>query len=722
MANRRNILIGCLLGLLAALAALSLNATPVLERFENYTWDLRVRALAEPADVPVKLIVLDQQSLDWGERSRMKFPWPRDVYENYLLSFCRRAGVKAVAFDMYMTEADALDKAADDELAAGIARTPRFVGAVVTSSKVGEVERWPAEAPPSPFRVENLDLWLSERPDAEIAVARATFSTEVITRATKALGHVRGAIDIDNVIRRCYPVQTFDGQVIPMLGVSPFAMTAAEPGADAAPGKPPAMRMEGDALVIGDRRIVLDRGGRAILNFYRPRSDTIYSFEAYSVGDVMASEDAIQNGEKPKLPPEIFKDCYVIFGFSAPGLYDIQPTPFSKETKATPGVEIHATMLANLITGQLMAPAAPLTVTVFTLLWSALVGALTARGGKAWWLAIVSLVAVTVPVALGVVGYRSLVWWPIMSPLLASGLAVTAGIVYIYNTEARKRRYIHAAFGRYLSPKVVDQLVANPKLLDLGGIDKELSIFFSDMEHFSKISEVLGARRVTTLLNVVLSEISQVIRDEDGTLDKYVGDAVVAFWNAPTDQPDHAVRAVRAALRCQRRMKEREAEFRELAGGHTVRIRIGLHIGEVVVGNLGSKYLMNYSMMGDAANLASRLEGANKAFGTMILCSHELWSKTGDQFFGRQLGTVTVVGRDTPVQIIEPLGEVGDALPPGLSRFARALALSHEGLIDEAIAVLQTLHDDPVAQAYVSYLRGLDPAMRWDGVWRLSAK
>ncbi len=715
MTNRRNILVGCLLGLISAALVLALDATVLLERFENYTWDLRVRAMAPPApDLPIKIIVLDQGSLDWGERNNLGWPWPRNMY-GMLLSYCRRAQVKAIAFDVFFTEDYKPDPPSDAEFAAEVARTPQYIGALPTTELGGGSAKWSPHAPPSPFRVEGLDIWLTAHPDSEVPASRAMFAIPQIARGTRVSGHVRSPKDqTDEVIRRAYPIQVFDGQIVPSLGIAPFLVFG-----DGASGGPATMSMDGDTLVMGEKRIELDDRGRSVLFNYRPRDGVEHAFEAFPVASIIDSELQIMEGKKPALPPEVFKDCYVFFGFTAPGLFDLRATPFSK---TTPGVELQVTLLANVMTGQMVAPAGRGGVLAFVLLWSMLCGVATARGGKAWWLAMIAAIAVAAPIVLGVVGYKALVWWPIMSPLMASTLSVTAGIVYIYTTEYRQRRYIHAAFGRYLSPKVVDRLVADPKLLDLGGIDKELSIFFSDMEHFSKISEELGARRVTILLNEVLSEISQVIRDEDGTLDKYVGDAVVAFWNAPTDQPDHAIRAVRAALRCQRRMKEREAEFRELSGGHTVRIRIGLHIGEVVVGNLGSKYLMNYSMMGDAANLASRLEGANKAFGTMILCSHELWSKTGDQFFGRQLGTVTVVGRDTPVQIIEPLGAVSDPLPAGLSRFARALALSHEGLIDEAIAVLQTLHDDAAAQAYVSYLRGLDPGMRWDGVWRLTAK
>jgi adenylate cyclase len=182
------------------------------------------------------------------------------------------------------------------------------------------------------------------------------------------------------------------------------------------------------------------------------------------------------------------------------------------------------------------------------------------------------------------------------------------------------------------------------------------------------------------------------------------------------------VRAIRAAIRIQRMLGEREEHYRVMAGGHPLRVRIGVNTGHVLVGNLGSNTRFDYSVLGDAANLASRLEGANKAFGTHILCSLDTWSRTQGRFHGRVLGRVMVVGRNTPVQIVEPLCFIEEPMPDKALLVAQAIAMCGEGQAHQAIAQLEQLADDPVAAAFVKYLKTLKPDQTLDGVWRLTSK
>lgn len=712
MSSLRTLIFGGLLGTAAAALALGLSALGAFDRFEGFTYDMRVRLLAPAVDVPVKIVVLDQGSLDAGEQNGWSWPWSREVYP-YLLSYCERAKVKAVAFDVYFTEHH-LDVPGDTEFADAVERTPNYIGALrtfVTHDKEDDSVTWPADAPPSPFKLEGLDAWLREHPAESIRATSAKFPYAELAKATRVYGHVRSAPEGDSVVRRVFPVQVFDGQAVPRLGVAAWLAAGS--------ASPPAMTIEGNTLHIGDRQVQLDRNGASLLHYYRQRAGSDYAFEVYSLADVLQSEFAIAEGQPPKLAPELFRDCYVLFGHSAPGLYDLKATPMHA---AMPGVELQATSLANLIRGDTMSHPPAAVVSLIAFAWSALAAAVVALGGKWWRLSITAAVALAVPILVGVLAYRAGYWWPIIMPLVAAAIAVTAGIVFIYTTESRQRRFIRNAFSRYLTSEVIDRLISNPDQLKLGGEERELTIFFSDVEAFSSICERLSPSSVTTLLNDLLSEISQIILSEGGTLDKYVGDAVVAFWNAPTDQPDHAVQAVRAALRCQRRLAERAEHFRALAGGHTVRVRIGINTGRVLVGNLGSHERFDYSVLGDAANLAARLEGANKAFGTHILVSLETWSRTRGQFQGRVLGRVMVVGRETPVQIVEPLCFANEPMPESAQKFIAAIAMVGEGRVEQAIAQLASLTDDPVAGAFVKYLSTLDPKQVLDGVWRLTSK
>ncbi|MGR9013932.1 MAG: adenylate/guanylate cyclase domain-containing protein, partial [Gammaproteobacteria bacterium] len=215
---------------------------------------------------------------------------------------------------------------------------------------------------------------------------------------------------------------------------------------------------------------------------------------------------------------------------------------------------------------------------------------------------------------------------------------------------SKQKQLVTAALTQYVSGKVVEQIMADPSRLQLGGERKTLSILFSDLEGFSRLAERMEPEPLTALLNDYLTDMSNIILDEGGTLDKYLGDGIVAFWNAPLDQPDHAASACRAALRCRQRLTERADYFTGRAGA-ALKARIGLHTGEVVVGNIGSKIRFDYSILGDAANLASRLESANKIFGTAIMVSEATWLQAGSDldFIGREIGTIKVAGRSSRV-------------------------------------------------------------------------
>jgi adenylate cyclase len=297
-----------------------------------------------------------------------------------------------------------------------------------------------------------------------------------------------------------------------------------------------------------------------------------------------------------------------------------------------------------------------------------------------------------------------------------------AALLVNYATEGRQRRFIKQAFNQYLHPVVIDQLLEHPERLCLGGERREITIFFSDLQGFSGLAERLEPEALTSLLNDYLTAMTDIILDSGGTVDKYVGDAIVAFWNAPLDQPDHALRAVRAAQLCQERLAELRPQLCARAGGE-LHMRIGINTGVAVVGNMGSQRRFDYTVLGDAVNLASRLEGVNKEFGSLVL----LAGSTREQLDGsvrlREIGCVGVVGRDEPVRIFEPLSAA--AATSDQAAFAAALARYSAGEFTAAAREFACLADnDAVARRYAQRCRELAtaPPEGWDGVWRLSSK
>jgi adenylate cyclase len=245
-----------------------------------------------------------------------------------------------------------------------------------------------------------------------------------------------------------------------------------------------------------------------------------------------------------------------------------------------------------------------------------------------------------------------------------------AGIVLSYVAEGRKRAFLRRSFSQYLAPEVIDRLIKDPATLRLGGEERELSLFFSDVKGFTPISESMEPARLAEFMNLYLSIVTKAILDEGGTVDKYIGDAVVAFWNAPLRQADHGERAVRAALTCLAAVEAARASFAAL-GTEPPFSRIGIHTGRAVVGNMGSPSRFNYTALGDAVNTASRLEEANKAVGGSILvsaatveaCAGPLDPLANRAAAGgiefRRLGTIIVDGRKSPIEVWEPRLEQG---------------------------------------------------------------
>jgi adenylate cyclase len=704
---RRKLLRGLLIGLGSAAVALALWRGGALDRGESVTWAWRVRHFARraaPADA-VKVVLLDQASLDWGKQENgWSWPWPREVYRA-VVDFCLRGGAKAVAFDVLFTEPSVYGVEDDEALGAAIRRAGPFVGAVFLGRQSGSAERWPADVPASPLLVRGLGDWLDANRGRAIDPLAAFPIPEVATNAA-VLANVSDVPDEDGVFRRASLFRVFDGRAVPSLGLA--AWCAANPGAELA--------MESGWMRVGGRRVPMDSDARAILRFRGPNG----THESFGAAAVVQSEIRLQSGEPPVLDPSVFRDRYVFFGFSAPGLLDLRPTPMSR---VYPGVEIHATLLDNLLDGSFLrdpSRAAVFAATILLALACGVAGVSCRRAGQS--VATFALF-LPLPAAAGFAAYAAGWWWPVVVGETAAALSLVGAVVVNYATEGRQKAFIKSAFRYYVGAEVIEQMIADPSRLQLGGEKRELTLFFSDIEKFSSFSETLDPGALTALLNDYLSDLSAIIKEEGGYLDKYVGDAIVAFWNAPLPQPDHAVRACRAALRCQRKLDERRAEFQARTGA-SVRSRIGLHTGEVVVGNMGSRDRFNYTVLGDAANLASRLEGANKAFGSYLLVSESTWRQTGGTFHGRELGRVRVVGRQAPVRVYEVVGLAGEPRPEWLDRFEAGLRQCGEGRWREALEVFEALPDDPASARYAGRCRSLlaEPGSKWDGVWSLTEK
>ena len=702
---------GLLIGLISAGLASAFWHLGWLTTWEAKTWDWRAQFFARPvkATDDIVLILLDQNSLDWAkEENGLSWPWPREVY-GAIVSYCKRSGARALAFDVLFTEHSKYG--VDDDAAFGdaIADFGRFAAAVFLGTQSGSQTGWPPNIPPPRIKTvlpagEPIEVQLKA-----ITFGRATLPIDPVARNAAMLSNVHLGPDPDGIYRRIRLFSRFDKAMLPALGLGTYL--AAHPQTT--------LKIEKNRLVVGDKMVPMDGEFNAILRYRGPAG----THKAYSAGAVLQSEIRILSGEAPTIKDaNAFKDKYVLFGFSAPGLYDLRSTPVGG---VYPGVEIQATMLDNFLAGDFM-QAFPATGTyALVVLLSVISALLVLHFSKPLLSVPIGCIFIGIPVLLAFGGYMKGFWLPLAVQESGVAASILTALLFNYATEGRQKRFIKGAFKQYLSPAVIDQLIQHPERLKLGGERRTLSIFFSDLQGFTTISEGLTPEGLTQLLNEYLTEMTDIIQNEGGTVDKYEGDAIIAFWNAPLEIPGHAVRAVRAALRCQAKLAEMRPHVKESIG-KDMYMRIGLNTGPAVVGNLGSHTRFDYTMLGDSVNLAARLEGANKAFGTYNMISDSTRKMIGDGFAVRELARLAVVGRKEPVTVYEPMfKEEYDRRHTVLETFTKGLYKFYNGEFDQAIQALEKISDiDTAAAAYLAkcHLLVHERPENWQGVWIMTSK
>jgi adenylate cyclase len=322
---------------------------------------------------------------------------------------------------------------------------------------------------------------------------------------------------------------------------------------------------------------------------------------------------------------------------------------------------------------------------------------------------------------------------PAASSLIMIGLIYLLNMSYGFFVESRGKRQLTGLFGQYVPPELVKEMAKDPEAISMKGESREMTVLFSDIRGFTQISEGLDPQQLTQMMNEFLTPMTQIIHSNRGTIDKYMGDAIMAFWGAPLRNKNHAQHALNAALQMNASMKEISEKF-EAKGWPAIRMGFGLNTGDMVVGNMGSSFRMAYTVMGDSVNLASRIEGLTKNYGADIIVSEFVKSQTSDMTY-RELDIVRVKGKDRPVAIFEPLGKLEDVQPEmlvELNLYHEALKLYRNQDWDLAEKQLKTLtkmtEHDSNAQLYAMYLvrikqfKKTPPAKNWDGVFTYETK
>ncbi len=682
---------------------LVLEGLSLFQRPENMWYDSRMVRTASshgPSD-EIAVVLLDQDSLDWAQQELgWSWPWPRSAYGD-IVSYFNLGGAASLAFDVLFTEPSVYGPQDDAAFVQACAEYGRVVQTVYFEASQGRDSLW-KEAFPQPPLQNDLAQASAISSDEDLL-----FPIDSIATSAAVLGNITGSSDWDKVIRRAKAYRPYQSYLVPTLGVAPL-FAAGEDGPD--PELEP-------------------KNGRLLR--FQPSLD---SYVPYSAGQILQSYYAIQAGQEPLLESDMFQDMYVFFGFYAPGLFDICTTPMSA---VYPGVGVHITQLDNYLQDSFLSPTTfPVEVALVVVL--AFLGAVPLSLAEIFrlhklnvlvsvaWMAIFGLLFVVLSYGVFAAGFVL----PMMPPLVALVLAFFSAMVVSYRQEGRQRRYLKSAFRHYLSPAVIDTLIAHPESLVLGGERRHISIFFSDVQGFTSISERLSPEELTSLLNDYLSQMTDILLESGGTIDKYEGDAIIAFWNAPVELHDHGRRAVEAMIRCQEKLAQLRPQLEQRAG-RPFYMRVGINTGDAVVGNMGSSSRFDYTMLGDSVNLAARLEGLNKQFGTYSMCSAA--SKEEALAFGtelrfRELARVAVVGKKEAVTVFEPMNASEYAERQAvLDAFSQGLQLFYQGKFPEALEAFSAIQkEDAPAAHYVAKCRELlenpPDLSSWEGVWVATSK
>ena len=761
-----------------------LHLTGAFQFFESKSYDFRVRLFADSRSPShdIVIILVRNESIEWAQRERgWGWPWPRKAYAE-MLDFMRLGGAASVAFDIIFSEPSVFRSARQDEIIDNVMRNLEIAQAAVAEGQsrgplfretIRDLRELSARGDDASFAEASMEFGravqtvlftrqssvLTLPPDLNKPVFNlsgfenfphrfddqtyrgALLPIPEIRNAAGALGCITGTADSDGIFRRMHLFSLFDEKAVP--GLSAASLLVSGYGND--------ISYDHENMIIrwGDFTIPVDRNGASLLRF---RGDLSRYFP-YNAEHILQSLETYNRGEEPLLHPAYFEGAHVFIGYWADGLYDTFSTPIAS---VYPGMGMHITMLDNILQGDFIRESRQwlnLLILFFVISFTVLLCLFSSR--------IILPVTGTVLAVIGITAavFAAFVWGGLWLPMIVQFAGIVTAFItatlYNYTTEGHQKRFIKSAFSQYLSPKVIDRIIADPSQLKLGGEKREMTAIFTDVRAFSTIAEALGdPQKLVELLNHYLTRMSNIILDNQGTIDKYEGDAIIAFFGAPIHFTNHASLACRSAVK----MKKAEIEVNReaLAGGlvneavldamfkkgilkspddpRPLLTRLGINTGDMVVGNMGTPNKMDYTIMGNAVNLSARLEGVNKQYDTGILISEYTRAQIGDEFVLRPLNRVRVVGINTPLRLYELL-DIKEEAPPELfqamQNWERGLA-AYEGKDFSAAAdifgeIFRLDESDTVAKNYLNRCKKFTASppddTSWDnGVDNLTAK
>jgi len=690
--------------LLFAIHVASAPRFEILDRIENYLYDARIR-MTMPGTVDERVVIID---ID--ERSQLRlgqWPWPRATLAELVDSLFDDYHVRVLGLDVLFAE-EGRDDGNEAFAESLIARD--VVTGFVFKDSVGDNEPRTTGVLPAPI-IRGADI-----EDLAVPFLRAdgyTGSLAALQENAIDGGFFDAPLtDSDGVFRRAPLVQQFDGDLYPSLALAVARVALGNPGVglDFAANSDGQMRgVDLESFLLGDLRIPVNEQVALFIPYRGPQE----SFPYISAVDVLDGS----------APAEVLDGRIALLGASAAGLLDLRSTPVGQRYI---GVEAHANLIAGLIDGEIRRqPAYSAGLEIVLLLLVALVMALLLPR-----LSPLSALSLIVGIFIASMAFNFWMWSslmlvvPLASILSYTIIAALLHLTYGFLIEQRNKRHLSQIFGQYIPPSLVEEIDASGAEVSLEGETREMSVLFSDVRSFTTISEGLDARELTQLMNEFLTPFTRAIQEHRGTIDKYMGDCVMAFWGAPLDDKDHARHALLSAYDMLSAVESLDDEF-ERKGWPKIRVGVGISSGDMNVGNMGSEFRVAYTVMGDTVNLGSRLEGLTKQYGVDIIVSTRTVELV-PEFAFRELDLVRVKGKTEPVAIYEPLGladELDAQSVQDLEDYASALHAYRQGnfaVAEQKFTNLKERGPEPLYTVYLDRIgafRRAPPADDWDGVF-----
>jgi adenylate cyclase len=675
------------------------------------------------------------------------WPWPRDIYAHVIRNL-NKAGARAIGIDLIMSTPDQSSALNDSAMFNVIREYKNVVVAGKISNNEGSVSK---------VEMNNgTEVDMQGTTSYSISKEKENYNT-VYFPADSSVGIVEMVNDEDGVIRRYLPFRYSPStdMLIPSFSfaiVNKYYNLPSLTTSDITP----------DYFILHGHQIPRFDHISMLINFYGP-SRTFKYFDFIDVLDDkdFKTKDEIDLGvdintwDDPVngyLQSGIFKNKIVLIGSTLPEDKDILPIAFAKGDREGDnlinGVEIHANAIENILTDSFLKKepkSAEIAIIVFLAFFTFFITSrFKIRFNYSLFLELFNIIIV----AAMITGTRQVSFYlfthhNILASIMSANMAVVLGylgsltyrLVFLsiqVMAERKQKGMIKGMFSQYVNAAVVNELIDNPDSLKLGGFKRDISIFFSDIEAFTSISERMSPEDLITFLNEYLTEMTGIIFKNKGTLDKYIGDAIMAFWGAPVPLENHKYLACKTALEMKERLTELQHKWHNDNRG-TINFRVGINAGETIVGNVGGSQRFDYTIIGDTVNLASRLEGANKEYGSRLLVSESVYESVKDLITTRQLDLLVVKGKSKPIRVFELIALKETPLPVEvencLAEFKKGLALYRERDFQNAIghfeAALKHVPDDGPSKAYIKrceLLKADPPPANWDGVYYLTHK